>query len=138
MQGVLFLLGSQLAWAIGALFLKKLTDGVQPLVASSLIALFGAIAMLPVMLYFSKDISSISTEEWGSAALRGILWIAVGGALYAYGLSKTDLTNAALIALSYPFFTALLGLIVLNEQLSVRFIIASFLFLAGYLVLSWQ
>lgn len=138
LQGTLLIVGSQIAWAIGALFLKKLVGATNPLLASALIALAGAIFLLPVLFFFTKDIGFLTREEWLWAALRGVLWISIGGALFAYGMGKVELSHAALLALTYPLFATLLGIFFLGETIDIRFIIASGLFIAGYLVLTWK
>ncbi|MDB4977968.1 MAG: hypothetical protein JWM56_154 [Candidatus Peribacteria bacterium] len=135
MQGTLLILGSQFAWAIGALFLKKLSGTTNPIIASTLIAFMGTIFLLPVFLLYSKDIASLTKEQWMWAGLRGILWIGIGGILFSYGLQKIELSHAAILSLTYPLFTALLAAIVLHETIGARFIIASGFFVVGYLVL---
>jgi drug/metabolite transporter (DMT)-like permease len=135
MIGMLALVGSELCWAIGALFLKKLTGTVNPILAGALIALFGLIGVVPILLYFAKDVANLSTEQWLMAALRGALGVSIAGMLYAYGMSKVPFHQASLSALIYPLVATALSVLFLGEQITVKFLIAAVLFVTGFLVL---
>src|SRR5688572_14590053 len=132
MRGEWFILAAQVFWAVGALYLKKLLSITNPLLAHALVAVFGGILLLPVIGLYWNEIVKNPPQQWWFAAIRGIAWIAVGGLLFTIGLSKTTLSNTSILALTYPLFATILAVVLLHETLSVRFTIASLLFLAGY------
>lgn len=136
MNGAWFILGAEVCWAVSALFLKRLMVNTHPLLGNMLIVLFGLIALIPLFFFFSKEITTLSRDQWIYAALRGILAVGIGGALYAYGFSKMPVSYASLLSLTYPMMVTILAVIFMGETITLKFVIAAFLFVAGFLVLT--
>lgn len=136
MHGDLLILGSQLAWAVGALFLKKLTGTVNPALAMALVAIIGGITLIPVLFIFHRDLYTLTREDVFWAAIRGVIGVTIAGLLFTYGISRTSLSHAAVLALAYPLFTVLLGVLFLGEAITWQFIVASILFIIGYIILT--
>lgn len=135
MKGELLILLAQVSWAVSTLFMKKFVQNTNPFLATSLIVLIGAILISPIFVYFSKEIKSFSYQKMALAILIAILWIPIGEILYNFGLSKISLSKASLLALTFPFFATLLGIIFLGEKIDLKFIFASILMLASYILL---
>ncbi len=135
MNGDIAILIAQFFFAAGALFLKKLAQATNPFLANAVVALLGTIAMIPLFLYFSKEIK-ISSHELLWAILVSVLSLVIGGALNTYGLSKIPLSHAALLVLAYPFFATLLAVLFLGEAITTKFAVGSFFIGVGYLVLT--
>lgn len=135
MRGEFFIIGAQVVWAISALLSKKLSAQIHPALVTFLFAAIGTLSLLPFFIYFSKDIALLSRQQWIWIVAGGVLWIALGEVLYIYGVSKISLLHAGLLALTYPLFITILGVIFLGEVITLKFLIASALFVAGYLVL---
>ena len=136
MLGILFIIAAQLAFAIGSLFLKKLTADTDPLLATATMVVMGAISLSPILLHFSHDFQKLVLAPkmlW--AALAGIFIVGIGEVCYTYGISKTPLSNLGLLSLFFPLFTALLGYFFLGETLGTKEAIAAMLIIAGYMVL---
>lgn len=136
MNGALYILGAELCWAVSALFLKRLMVNTHPMLGNALIVLFGLLTLLPLFIFYSKEITALSRDQWIYAALRGILAVGIGGALYAYGYSKIPLSYASLLSLTYPLFVTILAIIFLGEPITMKFIAAALLFIGGFLVLT--
>jgi len=135
MKGELLILLSQVAWAVSGLFMKKFVQNTNPFLATSLIVLIGAILLSPILVYFSKEVKSFSSQKIILSILIAIFWIILGEILYLSGLNKISLSKASLLALTFPFYATLLGMIFLGEKIDLKFIFASLLMIAGYIFL---
>ncbi len=135
MLGELLIIGGQFAFAAGIIFTKKLSADTNPFLVAAIVALIGALSMTPILFYFSKDLLSFSKEKIVLAVLAGIFWIAIGEALYTYGLSMTTISTASLLALSFPLFAITLGIIFFGDPINIKFIIAALLMISGYVLL---
>lgn len=108
---------------------------VNPLFLTAAMALIGVIFLIPILVYFWPQIKLFDNQKLIWLILAGLLWIALGEILFVVGLSKATLVNASLLALTFPLFAILIGAIFLKEVIGVKFIIASVLMVAGYLLL---
>ncbi len=135
MNGTLAIIIAQACFATGALLLKKLAQVTNPFLANALVALLGAIAMVPLLLYFSKDIK-LSSHQFLLALAVSVASLIIGGVLNTYGLSKVPLSQAALLVFLYPFFATLLAIFFLGEALSIKLAVGGALMAVGYLVLT--
>jgi drug/metabolite transporter (DMT)-like permease len=135
MRGEILIILAQISWAISTFLVKKLTLQVNPMLIVAVISLSGAIFILPLLFYFSKDLRMISGKNLVFLIFAGILWIVVGEILYVLGLNKIPISRASLLALTFPFFVTLLGVIFLQEKITLKFIIASVLMVIGYIIL---
>ena len=136
MNGELLVIGAQLVFAVSAVFVKKLTTGLSPLLVTSLIVLVGCVALLPALAVSQKELLSLNRQQVLLVILSGVLWVGLGAFLYISGLSKTGLARTSIVALVYPLFVSLLSFAVLGERPSARFFVAAAFFIAGYLVLT--
>jgi drug/metabolite transporter (DMT)-like permease len=67
--------------------------------------------------------------------LASFFWMVLGEVLFTMGISRTTLSNAAVLTLTLPLFTVSLGVLFLGEALSVRFLLAWALIVAGFALL---
>jgi len=135
MRGELLIILAQVAWAFSVLFIKKLTQDINPVLVTLVIALIGVIFILPILFYYLEDIRLFSSQKIIWAILAGILWIAVGEILYISGLKKIPISRASLLSMTFPLFVTLIGVIFLGEKISLKFIIAAFLMAIAYILL---
>ena len=135
MIGELLIIGAQIAFAVGILFTKKLTGDTSPLLVAALTAVIGSLVLVPLLFYFSNDLKVFTQQKWLWAVLAGVFWISIGEILYVSGLARTTLSNASLLALTFPLFAVTLAVIFLGETITFKFIIASLLMIGGYVLL---
>lgn len=118
---------------------KKFTE-LEILVYSSVI---GSIASIPLLIWvepfhFTKFIHS------GNIAVFGILELSVfvygiSSLLFFYVLKRMDITQAILSNYLLPFFIALLGIVLLNEKISLLMIIGgSIIFISTLMVTVYE
>jgi len=136
MRGEIFIILAQISFALSAFFIKKLIQQLNPIFATSLISLIGTLCILPLFLYFSKEIKNLSSQMLIFAILAGIFLILFGETLYNLGLKNTSLSVASLLSLTFPFFATLLGVIFLGEKITLKFLLAAFLMIISYLLLT--
>jgi drug/metabolite transporter (DMT)-like permease len=135
MRGEILIILAQIAYTGSILFVKKLTQEINPILVTCIIALIGTISVLPFLFYFLRDLRLLTGKKIIWAILAGILWITVGEILYILGVSKISISKASLLALFFPLFTTLLGIIFLGEKITLKFLIAAILMLIGYILL---
>jgi len=116
-------------------FVKKLASVADPLLTTAIIAISGTIFLLPFLFYFSKDLKVFIGKNLLFAIFAGILWITIGNVLWVFGVKKIPISIASLLALFYPLFVILLGVIFLQEKITLKFLIASILMIIGYIIL---
>ncbi len=136
MSGYVFILGAQLAWAISILSLKKLSGSVHPALAMVLVEIVGLAVLLPLLFFFHREIAALTKQEMLWAGIRGIVGVAIGGLLFTYGMNRISVSHASLLALAYPLFAILLGILFMGDVITWRFIVAAALFVGGYLILT--
>jgi drug/metabolite transporter (DMT)-like permease len=135
MRGEILIILAQIAYAGSILFVKKLTKDINPILVTCIIALIGTIFVLPILFYFWKDIKFFVGKKLIWAILAGVLWISIGEIFYILGVSKIPISKASLLALFFPFFTTLFGIIFLGEKITLKFIIAAILMTIAYILL---
>ena len=135
MIGEVMIILAQVSWAFGALLTKKLAKDINPVVVTGVIAIIGTVCVLPFLIYFSKDLKLFTGAKVWWAIAPGLLWIATGEVMYVFGLSKTSLSHAAVLALAFPLFATTLAIVFLGETLNLKFIVASLFMIVGYVIL---
>ncbi|PIU21011.1 MAG: hypothetical protein COT15_04555 [Candidatus Diapherotrites archaeon CG08_land_8_20_14_0_20_34_12] len=135
MLGELLIVLGQLGMAIGVLFIKKLTADTNPILVTALIFLVGGLAMIPIIFYFSKDLAVFTQQKYIWVIIAAIALPVIGEILYISGLARTTMSTAGLLALTFPLFAVTLAVAFLGETINLKFIIASLLMLAGYVLL---
>lgn len=135
MRGEILIILAQVAYAGGILFIKKLTREINPILVTCIIALIGTMTILPILFYFFNDLRLLTGKKLIWAILAGILWTTIGGILYILGVAKIPISKASLLALFFPLFTTLLGVIFLGEKITLKFVIAAILMVISYILL---
>ena len=136
MRGELWLILAQLVFACSALALKKLTETLPSTFVAALIIAVGALLLAPFLLVHQKELLALTREQIILVVVASSLWVALGATLYVVGLSSTGVSRTAVVSLIYPLFVTVLGVLIFGEKISVRFLLATALFVAGYLVLT--
>lgn len=103
-------------------------------------SLVGSIACIPLLIWveplsISKIIHSGSVVIWGLIELSFIVY-GVSMLLFFYILKRMDVTQAILGNYLLPFFIALLGIILLNEKITLTMIVGGIIIFAGTLMVT--
>lgn len=134
-MGAFAIFAAEFIWAIGAIFLKKVTVTVNPFTVAALVELCAAFILVPLILFTYRDVSMLNRQEIVWILIRGVA-IGIGGVFFIYGISKLPLTYASIMTMTYPLCAALLAIVFLGEPITLRFVLATILFVAGYLILT--
>ncbi|MGF1777114.1 DMT family transporter [Vibrio nomapromontoriensis] len=129
---------SGLSWGIFTI-LGKQTN--QALVATKQGFIFGASLM--VIFYLSSALFSmtplhLTTQGVSFALLSGIGASAIGYYFWYLLLPKIDLLQASLLQLTVPIIALVLGMIFINEEITVYSCIATLLILGGIALVSYS
>ena len=92
---------------------------------------FGAISMLPVMIYLGKE--SLKVKNWHVHALRTLLGT-IAIMIWCYGVTHVHLTIATTLGFTVPLFVLPLAMIFLKEHVGMRRWIITLVGFAGILV----
>jgi drug/metabolite transporter (DMT)-like permease len=115
---------------------KNFTE-LEILVYSSII---GSIASIPLLIW-AEPFNYTSFMESGTVALLGILELSiivygVSMLLFFYVLKRMDVTQAVLGNYLLPFFIALLGILLLNERITLLMVLGGSLILISTLMVT--
>ena len=127
LQGSLLMIGAGVAWGVYSLRAKGSGDPLRVTAGNFLRAVGPAVALGAAML----PRASLDSRGVVYAVASGALASGVGYALWYSALTELNVTRAATVQLSVPLIAALGGVVVLDEQLTVRLIVASVAILGG-------
>lgn len=102
-------------WGLNVVAIKYLVTYLPPLAMQGFRTLLAGVVTL-VLLYFLKDLRSLTRREWLYTATAAILGQAAHHALLAVGLLDTTASNAALILGLIPLTTSLLAILFLGDR----------------------
>src|SRR2546423_1483649 len=136
--GVLLALGSALLYSIYLPTLEHVQKGIPAMYATFLLILgaassFVIAAGLAGELYLPRD-----RAVWTNILLLAVVSTVIAFSSLIKGLSGLGSVRAAIIATVEPFFTAILGVIVLGAQLHPATIIGGILIAGAILVIEWS
>jgi drug/metabolite transporter (DMT)-like permease len=131
LSGAALILGAQLAFAVGALFLKKLTGGTSPYLAAALMLAVAAAATAPLLVFRLGDLRGLNTQQLGWAVLASLFWFVIGEMLFSAGMAATTLSRASVLMLTLPLFSTVLAVAFLGEAITLRSVVAAALVCGG-------
>jgi DME family drug/metabolite transporter len=133
--GLLLALGAGLAYATYAVASKGLLEKQSPEAAMAIVFCLGAVLLLPVLV--TSDLTWIATPHGLGVALHlGLVTTAFAYILFARGLRLIPVATAVSLSLAEPLTAALLGLVVLGEQLTLLAFSGIGLIFSGLIFLS--
>lgn len=120
LEGEFWVLGSCVAWALGAVYVSRSGAAYPPLVLATFQMLFGGALLLP-MLFFTGPVfhSPPVAATWLAFAYMVLVGAMAGFGLYNYLLSKISSTQATTIGYLNPVTGIALGALLLGERLSL-------------------
>jgi len=127
LAGALLMVCAGLSWGVYSLRAKGQGDPTRVTAGNFLRTIPMALAVSLMM----HDQVSISTAGFWWAVSSGALASALGYAIWYTALPALKATNAAVVQLSVPVIASLGAVVFLDEQLSLRLLLASLVILGG-------
>lgn len=136
-EGILFVLAASLIWAIESILVKYLykhgSTVLETATVRAIIASFVAFAYL----VFKRARVIPTKSEFISVSYIALAASLLADTLFLFGVTKTNIVNALLIAHTQPIFIVLLGLFFLHDKLTRFDYMGGFLMImAGIMVSS--
>lgn len=136
--GVGLALGSALLYSIYLPTLEHAQAGVPPMFATFLLILGAAVSFVIAALFARELFLPRGAPVWTNIVLLAVVSTVIAFSSLIKGLSVLGPVRTAIIATVEPFFTAVLGVIVLRNQLSAATIVGGVLIAAAILLIEWS
>lgn len=117
--GVLAALGGAVSMAAGVVLAKKWGKAEKPLTMTAWQLVAGALLLVPLMLIVEGQPPALTVTNLGGYLYLSILGTAVAYVLWFRGIQRLPVTAPSFLGLLSPVVAALLGWLVLGEQLSL-------------------
>src|SRR6266550_1810387 len=136
--GVLLALASALLYSAYLPALEHVQEGIPVLQATFLLITGAAISFLVAALFAGELFLPAGTTVWANIFLLAFVSTIIAFSALIKGLSVLGPVRTAIIATVEPFFTAILGVLVLGNQFSTSTLIGGVLIAAAVLVIEWS
>jgi drug/metabolite transporter (DMT)-like permease len=136
--GVTLALSSALLYSMYLPALEHLQSGVPPLISTLLLVVGAAISFLIATLLAGELYLPLGGAVWANISLLASVSTVIAFSTLIKGLSVLGPVRTAIIATVEPFFTAILGVLVLRNQLSVATLMGGILIAAAVLLIQWS
>jgi len=136
--GVILALASALLYSVYLPALEHLQDGVPALISTFLLVAGAAISFTVAALLTGKLYLPAGAAVWSNIFLLSLVSTVIAFSTLIKGLSVLGPVRTAIIATVEPFFTAILGVLVLGNQLSITTLIGGVLIAAAVLLIQWS
>jgi DME family drug/metabolite transporter len=138
--GEIIALGSAFAFGISNVLFRKVERVYPPLIINLTRTSLGTIIFL-ILILINNNVSEIYFIVANSTILlllifSGLFGQAIGDTIYYYSQKYVGVSIALPISLSFPIWTSLYALILLNQYLTLNSMLALFLILIGILIFS--
>jgi drug/metabolite transporter (DMT)-like permease len=136
--GVILALASALLYSGYLPALEHLQEGIPALVATFLLIAGAAISFVFAAL-FSRDLSvPTGAAIWSNILLLAFVSTVIAFSALIRGLAVLGPVRTAIIATVEPFFTAILGAVVLGSRLGISTLIGGILIASAVLIIEWS
>lgn len=133
--GIAMALGAGFSFAIYALASKNVLKEMEPVSAVAVIFSLSACCLLPFLFFFDLSYITVSGNLWLLVYL-GIGATSLSYILFSFGLKQIPSSSAVTLSLAEPLTAAVLGVLVVGEDLSGLSWIGVGLLLCGIIVLT--
>lgn len=137
MIGEVLALSAAISWAISAILYKKALKDVTYLVANLYRSLFASLFLLILLLLTRNQSMTIELHEATLLVLAGIGSLGIGDTLYFIGLKRIGVSRTQSITSSYPLYSVILAILLLNETYTSAIIIGVPLIVFGVITVSY-
>jgi len=136
--GVTLAIVSALLYSVYLPALEHAQEGVPAMFATFLVILGAAVSFVITALVAGELSLPRAAPVWTNIVLLALVSSVIAFSALIKGLSVLGPVRTAIIATVEPFFTAILGVLVLRNQLSVATIMGGILIAAAILVIEWS
>jgi drug/metabolite transporter (DMT)-like permease len=136
--GVTLAIVSALLYSVYLPALEHAQEGVPAMFATFLVILGAAVSFVIAALVAGELSLPRAATVWTNIVLLALVSSVIAFSALIKGLSVLGPVRTAIIATVEPFFTAILGVIVLRNQLGVTTIIGGILIAAAIVVIEWS
>lgn len=140
-MGIVFLFCAISGWASGTIFTKKLNIQSGNITLNLFYQfLFAGIVQIAFAFLFSEN---YNFENWTLKSISAMLYLAVFGSVAAffafhYALTKISPVQVSILAYINTIIAILLGWLILDENISIKFIIAAILIILGVFIINYN
>lgn len=136
--GVILALGSALLYSAYLPSLEHLQQGIPALVSTFLLVTGAAVTFVVAALFARELYLPTALPVWSNIALLTLVSTVIAFSALIKGLSVLGPVRTAIIATVEPFFTAVLGVAVLGNQLAITTLVGGILIAAAVLLIQWS
>jgi len=136
--GVILALASALLYSAYLPALGQVQEGVPALLATFLLITGAAISFVIAALFVSELFIPHSISVWVNILLLAFVSTVIAFSSLIKGLSVLGPVRTAIVATVEPFFTAILGVLVLGNQFSAATLIGGVLIVAAIMLIEWS
>lgn len=140
-MGIIFLFCAITGWASGTIFTKKLNIQSGNISLNLFYQfLFAGIIQIIFAFIFSE---SYHFESWALKSIFAMLYLAVFGSVAAffafhYALTKISPVQVSILAYINTIIAIFLGWLIMDEKISVKFIMAAVLIICGVFIINYK
>ncbi len=140
-MGILFIFIAILGWAVGSVFTKKLNYKNENISLNLFYQfLFAGIFQLIIAFLFTKN---FNFENWNLRSSLAMVYLAIFGSVIAYfafhyALRKISPTQISILSYINTMIAIFLGWLVLDEEISLKFIVAAILIITGVFITNYK
>jgi drug/metabolite transporter (DMT)-like permease len=136
--GVALALGSALLYSVYLPALEHVQDGIPALLSTFLLIAGAAMSFAVAALLAGELFIPRGAAVWSNIFLLALVSTVIAFSTLIKGLSVLGPVRTAIIATVEPFFTAILGALVLGNQFGGATLIGGVLIAAAVLVIEWS
>lgn len=131
--GILFSFLGSSSYAIGMIYARKYTQKAPPLVVPTLQLLTSLSYLIPLAFLLESPwtLHKASLTAWGGILGLSVIGTVCGFIMYHRVLIRFGVTTLAMSNYLLPIFGTILGIVFLNESITLNFVVASCLIMLG-------
>jgi DME family drug/metabolite transporter len=122
---------SGLTYGLYAIFGRPLTGHLSPAVILSYALAFGSVLLIVVTLPTIDTLAGLPVGSYALLLMLSVVHTALAFALYTFGIRHLGAGRAAIVATIEPVVAGILGVTLLNEELTALKVLGGLLVLAG-------
>lgn len=140
-SGILFLSIAILSWSVGTIYSKKHTQKSNN-IALNLFYQFSISSVIQFVLAFIFS-SETDWNSWSFRSISAMVYLAVFGSVaaffcYHYALKRVTAVQVSILSYINTIIAVFLGWLLLDEVITIDFIIATFLIIAGVFIINYK
>lgn len=140
-KGIFAILLAILAWAIGTIITKKgSANSLTMLMNVCVQMLIAGVALTSFQYYITPN---ISTENWSTRSVVGMIYLALFGSVvgyvaFSYLISQLPSTKVTILSYVNVVVALFLGWLILDEVITSRIIIAATFIIGGVIIVNYR